>query len=80
MNENKAKCLWKFIEHCSYEEYNNKEKIKSHDLVYFQHTRKGQESLISTEISNPLNCYLKQNAEGKLSYECIWELIPKKVN
>lgn len=39
INENKSKCLWKFIEHCKAEQFYDKEKIKSHDIVYFEHTR-----------------------------------------
>jgi len=39
INENKPKCLWKFIQHCRYEDSLKKDKIKSHDIVYFQHTK-----------------------------------------
>jgi len=35
INENKSKCLWKFIQHCRYADSNAKETIKSHDIVYF---------------------------------------------
>ena len=80
INENKSKCLWKFIQHCTAEEYSNKEKIKSHDIVYFKHTKKDEESLISTSISEPIKSYLKENPNSSLSYECFWELIPKEVN
>ena len=35
INENKSKCLWKFIQHCTGEQFDQKNKIKSHDIVYF---------------------------------------------
>ena len=46
----------------------NKEKIKSHDIVYFKHTKKDEESLVSTTISEPLEPYLKENPNSSLSY------------
>jgi hypothetical protein len=58
----------------------SKEKIKSHDIVYFKHTKKMEESFVSASICKPLISYLKQNEGGNLSYECFWELIPKEVN
>lgn len=35
INENKSKCYWKFILHTPYENFEQKSKIKSHDIVYF---------------------------------------------
>ena len=35
INESKSKCLWRLKQHCSYEEYQKKNLIKSHDIVYF---------------------------------------------
>lgn len=57
VNENKSKCLWKFIQHCSYDEYNSKNKIKSHDIVYFKHTKAG--GLVSSTLAKPTKYYLK---------------------
>ena len=57
INENKSKCLWKFIQHCSYNEYNEKNKIKSHDIVKFMHTKK--KGLISSTLQSPNVYYLK---------------------
>ena len=62
INENKSKCLWKFINHCSYEEFNSKNKIKSHDIVYFQHTKLG--GLVSSTLSKPIRYYLKEGGKG----------------
>lgn len=77
VNENKDKCLWKFIQHCSYKEYTTTAKIKSHDIVYFKHTKKG--GLVSSTLAKPTKYYLKENGSN-LFYECFWELIPKQFN
>ena len=58
INENKSKCLWKFIQHCTSDEYQEKEKIKSHDIVYFEHTKK--KGLVSSTLSEPIQYYLKE--------------------
>lgn len=80
INENKSKCLWKFINHCSYNDYLSKEKIKSHDIVYFEHTK--NKGLVASTLPDQ-KYYLKElqepNGEGP-SYECFWELIPNEVN
>lgn len=77
INENKSKCLWKFIEHCTYEQYVNKEKIKSHDIVYFEHTK--NKGCISSSL-NGEQYYLKETNDQRQSFECFWELIPNEVN
>jgi hypothetical protein len=65
INENKSKCLWKFIEHCTYEQYVNKEKIKSHDIVYFEHTK--LKGCISSSL-NGEQYYLKETNDQKQSF------------
>lgn len=83
VNENRPKCLWKFILHCTYELSLRKDKIKSHEIVYFRHTRHG--GLIASTLARQ-NYYLKEHTDiaqcGKCpeSSECFWELVPKKVN
>lgn len=75
INENKSKCLWKFIQHCSYEEYNEKQSIKPHDIVYFMHTK--EKGLVSSTLDMPIKNYLKEHNKKIVSYDCFWELIPK---
>jgi len=65
INENKSKCLWKFVQHCSFEQYENLEKIKSHDIVYFKHTR--NEGCISSSL-NGEQYYLKETLDKKQSF------------
>lgn len=66
--------MWKFIQHCSFDQFTSKSKIKSHDVVYFKHTKEG--GLVSSTLSKPAQYYLKESGKG-LYYECFWELIPK---
>ena len=80
INENKSKCLWKFIQHCRFEDSKTKKKIKSHDIVYFQHTK--NKGLIASTLANQ-RYYLKEfkdKNDQTVSYECFWELIPKQGN
>lgn len=65
------------MQHCSFDEYNSKNKIKSHDIVYFMHTK--AEGLVSSTLAKPTSYYLKEKG-SELYYECFWELIPRKVN
>jgi hypothetical protein len=76
INENKPKCLWKFIQHCRYEDTLKKDKIKSHDIVYFQHTKNF--GLVASKLAQQ-QYYLKEvdGPDEVVSYECFWELIPK---
>jgi hypothetical protein len=74
INENKSKCLWKFIEHCKSDQYTNKQKIKSHDIVYFEHTKK--KGCISSSLTGE-RYFLKETTDQKQSFESYWELIPK---
>lgn len=57
INENKPKCLWKFIQHCRYDDSLKKDKIKSHDIVYFQHTK--EKGLIASTLAQK-KYYLKE--------------------
>ena len=65
INENKSKCLWKFIEHCTAEQYDEKSKIKSHDIVYFEHTK--NKGCISSSLSGD-RYYLKETVDKKPSF------------
>ena len=80
INENKSKCLWKFIQHCRYEDSKKKDKIKSHDIVYFQHTK--NQGLIASTLAQQRYYLkeLKEDSDQGVSYECFWELIPKEGN
>lgn len=72
INENKSKCLWKFIQHCRFEDSKKKEKIKSHDIVYFQHTK--NKGLIASTLAQQ-KYYLKElkvKGDQNVSYECFW--------
>lgn len=77
INENKSKCYWKFILHTTYENFEQKSKIKSHDIVYFEHTKK--QGMISAALSTK-DFYLKESDEKQVYFECFWELIPQEVN
>lgn len=77
INENKSKCLWKFIEHCKSDQYYNKSKVKSHDIVYFEHTK--NKGCISSSLAGD-KYYLKETFDQKQSFESFWELIPKDTN
>ena len=68
INENKPKCLWKFIQHCRFEDTSKRDKIKSHDIVYFQHTK--QKGLIASTLAQQ-KYYLKEikvSSEETVSY------------
>ena len=57
-----------------------KDKIKSHDIVYFQHTK--EKGLIASTLAQQ-KYYLKElrsNTDEGVSYQCFWELIPKEGN
>jgi hypothetical protein len=77
INENKSKCYWKFILHTPYESFEQKGKIKSHDIVYFEHTK--NKGLISSSLSGT-DYYLKESPEHSLFFDCFWELIPQEVS
>ena len=67
INENKPKCLWKFIQHCRYEDSLKKDKIKSHDIVFFQHTK--NKGLVASTLAQQ-QYYLKEisGADDAVSY------------
>jgi len=69
INENKSKNLWKFIEHCKADQYDNKEKIKSHDIVYFEHTK--NKGCISSSLDGN-NYYLKETIDQKQTFDSYW--------
>lgn len=69
--------MWKFIEHCTCEQYEQKNKIKSHDIVYFEHTK--NKGCISSSLLGG-RYYLKETVDSKPSFESFWELIPKDIN
>ena len=50
--------------------------IKSHDIVYIEHTK--NQGYISSTLAEPVVNYLKETKDTTLSYECLWELIPKE--
>ena len=57
-----------------------KDKIKSHDIVYFQHTK--NQGLIASTLAQQRYYLkeLKEDSDQGVSYECFWELIPKEGN
>ena len=65
INENKSKCLWKLIQHCTGEKYDQKNKIKSHDIVYFEHTK--NKGCISSSLKGD-QYYLKETIDKKPSF------------
>ena len=65
INENKSKCLWKFIQHCTGEQFDQKNKIKSHDIVYFEHTK--NKGCISSSLKGD-QYYLKETIDKKPSF------------
>ena len=69
--------MWKFIEHCTGAQYDDKKKIKSHDIVYFEHTR--NKGCISSSLRGD-KYFLKETVDKKPSFESYWELIPKDIN
>lgn len=80
VNQNKSKCLWRFI---LYEDYAGTEDlatIKPHDIVFFEHTnRRGllTSSLIRLEVT------IKENNQCKddiTFYDSLWEMIPSETN
>lgn len=51
--------------------------MKSHDIVYFEHTKK--KGCISSSLAGD-KYYLKETIDQKQSFESFWELIPKDTN
>jgi hypothetical protein len=80
VNQNKSKCLWKFVLYEDFLSTADTALIKPHDIVYFEHTQNN--GLLTSSVTT-LEATIKENKKCKEDitfYDSLWEMIPQETN